>query len=52
MLPLHKFSYSLVDEPAEISDGISGLYSMDKTMWIDQATGSIIDESDKQVRKL
>ena len=51
-LPVYKFSYSLVDEPAEISEGISGLYSMDKTMWIDQATGSIIDESDKQVRKL
>ena len=51
-LAVYKFSYSVTDEPAEISEGISGLYSMNKTMWIDKATGSIIDESDKQVRKL
>ncbi len=51
-LAVYKFSYSVADEPAEISEGISGLYSMNKTMWIDKATGSIIDESDKQVRKL
>lgn len=51
-LAVYKFSYSVVDEPAEISEGISGLYSMNKTMWIDKGTGSIIDESDKQVRKL
>lgn len=51
-LAVYKFSYSLTDEPAEISDGVSGLYSMDKTMWVDKGTGSIIDEADKQVRKL
>jgi hypothetical protein len=51
-LAVYKFSYSVADEPAEISEGISGLYSMNKTMWIDKGTGSIIDESDKQVRKL
>lgn len=51
-LAVYKFNYALVDEPAEISDGISGLYSMDKTMWVDKGTGSIIDETDKQVRKL
>ncbi|HET7823319.1 MAG TPA: porin PorA family protein, partial [Ornithinibacter sp.] len=51
-LDVYKFSYSVADEPAEISAGISGLYSMNKTMWIDKGTGSIIDESDKQVRKL
>ena len=51
-LPVYKFNLSIVDEPAEISEGISGLYSLDKTMWIDKGTGSIIDETDKQVRKL
>ena len=43
---------SLVDEPAEISNGVSGLYSTEKTMWIDQGTGSIIDQSEAQTRKL
>ncbi len=51
-LAVYKFNVSLVDEPAEISEGISGLYSSDKTMWVDKGTGSIIDQADKQVRKL
>ena len=48
----YRFLISLVDEPAEISNGISGLYSTEKTLWIDQGTGSIIDQSEAQVRKL
>ena len=51
-LPTYKFHVVLADEPAEISEGISGTYSDDKTMWIDQGTGSIIDQTDKQIRKL
>jgi hypothetical protein len=51
-LPTYKFQVLVVDEPAEISSGISGTYSDDKTMWVDQGTGSIIDQSDKQTRKL
>ena len=51
-LPTYKFNVVVVDEPAEISDGVSGTYSDDLTMWIDQGTGSIIDQTDKQVRKL
>ena len=51
-LPTYKFNVTLTDEPAEISEGISGTYSDDLTMWIDQGTGSIIDQTDKQVRKL
>ena len=51
-LRTYKFQVSLVDEPAEISNGVSGLYSTEKTMWIDQGTGSIIDQSEAQVRKL
>jgi len=51
-LATYKFNVKLVDEPAEISNGISGLYSDDKTMWVDQGTGSIIDQNDKQTRKL
>ena len=51
-LETYKFLISLVDEPAEISKGISGLYSTEKTLWIDQGTGKIIDQSEAQVRKL
>ena len=51
-LPTYKFNVVLTEEPAEISEGISGTYSDDLTMWIDQGTGSIIDQTDKQVRKL
>lgn len=48
----YKFLISLVDEPAEISNGISGLYSTEKTMWVDQGTGSIVNQTQSQVRKL
>ncbi len=51
-LAVYKFNISLVDEPAEISSGISGTYSDDKTMWVDKGTGSIIDQSEKQIRRL
>jgi hypothetical protein len=51
-LPTYKFQVLLTDEPAEISEGISGTYSEDKMMWVDQGTGSIIDQTEKQVRKL
>jgi hypothetical protein len=51
-LATYKFLVSVVDEPAEISSGVSGSYSTDKTLWIDQGTGSIIDQSEKQVRIL
>ena len=48
-LPTYKFNIVVTDEPAEISKGVSGTYSDDLTMWIDQGTGSIIDQTDKQV---
>ncbi|HYN65834.1 MAG TPA: DUF3068 domain-containing protein, partial [Ornithinibacter sp.] len=51
-IAVYKFNISLVDEPAEISSGISGTYSDDKTMWVDKGTGSIIDQSEKQIRRL
>jgi Porin PorA len=51
-LPVYKFLISLTDEPAEISNGVSGLYSTEKTLWIDQGTGKIIDQSEAQVRQL
>ena len=51
-LAVYKFQVAIAEEPAEISKGISGLYSSTKTLWIDKGTGSIVDQNDKQVRKL
>ena len=51
-LPVYRYEVSVTDEPAEISNGIAGLYSNDKTLWIDRGTGAIIDQNEKQVRKL
>ena len=33
-----------------IADGVEGTYSMDKTMWIEPATGQIIDQEQHDVR--
>lgn len=49
-LKTYKFNYSVSEEPAEVSKGIDGLYSMDKTMWVDQVTGSIVDQEQHEVR--
>ena len=51
-LPVYRYQVSVSDEPAEISKGISGTYSTNKTLWIDQGTGAIIDQSEKQQRRL
>lgn len=51
-LNTYKFTIALADEPAEVATGVSGLYSDDKTMWIDPVTGSIIDQKEHQVRVL
>ncbi len=51
-LATYTYKVLVADEPAEVASGVSGLYSTDKTLWIDQATGTIIDQKEHQVRKL
>ena len=51
-LAVYKFQVSVVEEPAEISNGVSGTYSSEKVMWIDKGTGSIIDQTEAQTRTL
>ncbi|MDN5715796.1 MAG: DUF3068 domain-containing protein [Janibacter sp.] len=48
----YKFVIDVKDEPAEISDGIQGTYSSLKTMYIDPRTGSIIKQTEQQLRAL
>ena len=51
-LNTYKFLIEFTDEPAEISEGISGTFSYTKRLWIDPVTGSIIDQSEQQKRVL
>ncbi len=51
-LETYRFHYVVTDEPAKISGDIEGLYSMDKTMWIEPKTGTIIDQEQHDVRKV
>lgn len=49
-LPVKKFLVSVVDGDIEITAGVPGKYSTEKTMWVDTATGSIIDQTESQTR--
>lgn len=48
----YRYVVSLDQEPAQISKGVQGLYSNDKTLWVDRGTGSILDQQEHQVRAL
>ena len=49
-LDTYRFRYVVSDAPAEIASGVDGVYSMDKTMWIEPKTGQIIDQEQHDVR--
>ena len=49
-LETYKFLVSVKDGDIEITDGVPGKYSSEKTIWVDPATGSIIDQSESQTR--
>jgi hypothetical protein len=51
-LTVYRFAMNTKNAAAEISKGIKGTYSSDKTLWIDPTTGSIINQEEHQVRKL
>ena len=51
-LKTYKFLIDVKDQPAEISKGIQGTYSLNKTFWVDPVTGAIIKQSEKQARAL
>jgi len=51
-LNTYKFLVDVPDTPAEVSAGIAGHYSSQKTMWIDPVTGSIINQHEQQSRKV
>jgi hypothetical protein len=51
-LETYRFNYVVDNVPAEVSAGIDGTYSMDKTMWIEPTTGAIIDQTQAEVRQV
>ncbi len=50
-LETYEFHIEVTDEPAEVLSGVDGIYSMDKTVWIAPATGSIVDQEQHEVRQ-
>ncbi|MBC2934438.1 DUF3068 domain-containing protein [Nocardioides sp. zg-1228] len=51
-LETYKYHVLIEDQPAEVVDGIEGVYSQDKYLWIDPTTGSIINQTQHEVREL
>ncbi len=41
----YKFHAVITDAPYEVTDGVQGTYSNDKTIWIEPVTGSIVNQS-------
>jgi hypothetical protein len=51
-LDVYKYRVQFEDLPAEISTDIMGLYSLDRTYWVEPVTGSVVNVETKQSRKL
>lgn len=49
-LELYVYKTVVTDVPIEISAGVQGTYSTDKTLWIDPTTGAIINQFENQQR--
>lgn len=50
-LEVYKYRQQTTDEPIEVREGIPGTYSMDKTLYIEPVTGSIVNQVQHDVRK-
>ena len=51
-LETYKYHVLVEDAPAEVVDGVDGVYSQDKYLWIDPVTGAIIKQTQHEVREL
>ena len=51
-LEVYVYEVEVVEEEAEVVTGIQGLYSLEKTLKVDPVTGSIIYQSQRDVRTL
>ena len=48
---VYKFHQLIEDVPIELTDGVQGTYSTDKSIWVEPVTGSIVNQSYHQVRE-
>jgi hypothetical protein len=51
-LETYKYHVVVDEQPAEVIDGVQGVYTQDKYLWIDPKTGSIIKQTQQEVRAL
>jgi hypothetical protein len=51
-LDTYRYNMSVVEEEATVIGDVDGIYSLDKTMWIEPNTGAIIDQEQHDVRTL
>lgn len=51
-LETYKYHVLVEEQPAEVVEGIDGVYSQDKYIWIDPVTGAIINQTQDEVREL
>ena len=51
-LKTYKFVATVSDAAIEITAGFPGMYSSEKTVWVDPVTGSLIKQAQHQVRKM
>ncbi len=49
-LTTYKFHYTITDGDIQITDGVPGKFATDKTMWVEPHTGSIMKQTEHQVR--
>lgn len=51
-LETYRFQVTVEEEPAEVVSTVDGLYSTDKTIWIEPETGAIIKQTQDELRTL
>lgn len=51
-LATYRYHVLIEDQTAEVVEGVDGVYSQDKYIWIDPVTGAIINQTQHEVREL
>ncbi|MGI8523848.1 MAG: DUF3068 domain-containing protein [Nocardioides sp.] len=49
---LYVFQEKISDVPIQVAKGVPGTYAMDRTLWVEPVTGSIVNQVQHDVRKL
>jgi hypothetical protein len=51
-LTTYRFDVDVPSTPAEVLDGVQGLYTQDKSIWVEPRTGSIVKQTQAETRTL